>query len=449
MSGLIVTEDKDKIIKKPTLVELQLAPLKKSIVDKPPYISGTFQLPPSWFSLFYNYGDTVKRINLANPTFNELEQLEKACEPASFGRRRKKSWTKLPKGSQNGPRIFLHPTCARSHRTRQDRKGSFFKPHVDTPRGKNMFGSLVIVFPTAHEGGTLHLRDDGQEWTFNSGLELAELRTPTVGYIAFFSDIEHEVAPVISGHRVTLTYNLYFDDDDDEATDSTWQGPYRPLATNERAILVTLESLLENPEFLADGGTLGFGLQHIYPVSEGRNLRHIYGLLKGSDVAVYRSFRTLGFEPMLYLYYEWEGDQTEATIIDKVFDICGDPDYTDVTTQILDEGGISVWHEDDENNMGRWDNLERVHWVTPVTKINRRETPYPMGFRKYLSVEMLYGDCVLLFALAGREKGCRIRKKKISGSGIGLKMTDGDEDGDGDGDGDGDEDGDSDEDGDI
>ncbi|KAJ4500203.1 hypothetical protein C8R41DRAFT_752533 [Lentinula lateritia] len=36
-------------------------------------------------------------------------------------------------------------------------EGSFFKPHRDTPRGPNMFGSLVIIFPTTHEGGELIL----------------------------------------------------------------------------------------------------------------------------------------------------------------------------------------------------------------------------------------------------------------------------------------------------
>jgi hypothetical protein len=91
-------------------------------------------------------------------------------------------------------------------------EGSFFKPHVDTPRGDKMFGSLVIVFPTSHDGGALHLRHLGHEWIFDSGQALAAEGQTSIGYVAFFSDIEHEVAPVISGHRVTLTYNLYFGD---------------------------------------------------------------------------------------------------------------------------------------------------------------------------------------------------------------------------------------------
>jgi hypothetical protein len=36
-----------------------------------------------------------------------------------------------------------------------------------------MFGSLVIVFPTPHEGGALLLRHRGQEWIFDSDQALA------------------------------------------------------------------------------------------------------------------------------------------------------------------------------------------------------------------------------------------------------------------------------------
>src|ERR1700761_3134829 len=83
-------------------------------------------------------------------------------------------------------------------------KGSFFKPHVDTPRSDKMFGSLVIVFPTPHEGGALLLRHRGHEWISDSGKALAAEKIPSISYVAFFSDIEHEVAPVISGHRIIL-----------------------------------------------------------------------------------------------------------------------------------------------------------------------------------------------------------------------------------------------------
>jgi predicted 2-oxoglutarate/Fe(II)-dependent dioxygenase YbiX len=100
-----------------------------------------------------------------------------------------------------GPLVYL---------THISGKGAFFKPHKDTPRSSTMFGSLVIVFPTKHEGGALMLRHGGSEWTFDSATMVRTQVDPSIAYIAFYSDVEHEVTPVTSGYRVTLTYNLYF-----------------------------------------------------------------------------------------------------------------------------------------------------------------------------------------------------------------------------------------------
>ncbi|KAH9984429.1 hypothetical protein BJV77DRAFT_1037700, partial [Russula vinacea] len=60
---------------------------------------------------------------------------------------------------------------------------------------RNMFGSLVIVFPTPHEGGALRLYHRGQEWIFDSDQALAAKGKPSIGYVTFFNDIEHEVTP--------------------------------------------------------------------------------------------------------------------------------------------------------------------------------------------------------------------------------------------------------------
>ena len=71
-----------------------------------------------------------------------------------------------------------------------------------------MFGSLVIFFPTAHEGGSLLIRKNGAEWAFDSSEVLGDNDEPRIGYVALYSDVEHEVAVVTSGYRVTITYNL-------------------------------------------------------------------------------------------------------------------------------------------------------------------------------------------------------------------------------------------------
>ena len=126
-----------------------------------------------------------------------------------------------------------------------------------------MFGSLLIVFPTRHEGGALLLRHRGHEWVSGPGQVLASggLDRPSIGYVAFLNDTEQNVTPVTSGHRVTLTYNLYFDGDDDDdggpvsAKDAASGRliPHKP--PNQDGFREAFKALLENPEFMAEGGT--------------------------------------------------------------------------------------------------------------------------------------------------------------------------------------------------
>ena len=106
----------------------------------------------------------------------------------------------------------------------------------------------MIVFPTPHEGGALRIRHRGQGWIFDSGQELAAKGQLSIGYAAFFSEIEHEVVPVTSGHRVTLTYNLYFDDDGPISADDAVSK--HPPLVKEGAFRESFSALLENPEFL-------------------------------------------------------------------------------------------------------------------------------------------------------------------------------------------------------
>jgi hypothetical protein len=52
------------LMKHPTRTQQLLKSLRESIVDKPPYISGTLKLPESYFSLFYKLsskGDDAAR----------------------------------------------------------------------------------------------------------------------------------------------------------------------------------------------------------------------------------------------------------------------------------------------------------------------------------------------------------------------------------------------------
>jgi len=141
-------------------------------------------------------------------------------------------------------------------------KGCFFKSHKDTPRSEDMIASLVIVFPTAHEGGSLILRQGEKELDFNSGQELSGSESK-VAYVAFFSDTDHEVTEVTSGHRVTLTYNLYISGSEAAAVQAKH-------AQQDGELLTALQKVLDSSE--TSGLRLGFGLQHQYAFSNS----HLY-----------------------------------------------------------------------------------------------------------------------------------------------------------------------------
>ena len=285
--------------------------------------------------------------------------------------------------------IFVHPYLVPC---RCLGKGSFFKPHVDTPRSEKMFGSLVVVFPTPHEGGALLLRHHGHEWSFDSGKALAAVEQPTIGYVAFFSDIEHEVAPVISGHRITLTYNLYFDDDGPVSeNDVVSEHLIPPQLPNQEGFREAFKLLLENPEFMADGGTLAFGLRHVYPIK--KDLKHVYNVLKGSDAVMYESMRALRFEPVLYVYYDAGEDiyTPQGAIVDKLIKFDEVYEEETVLDIVQEEGGSLV-----RRDRGRHSEIaEPVEWVTPLTTYNRQEGAFASHGNEP-ALNWVYGDVCMI-----------------------------------------------------
>jgi len=218
----------------------------------------------------------------------------------------------------------------------------------------------------------------------------------SIGYAAYLSNIEQEVAPVTSGHRVTLTYKLYFNDDDGtkkRAVSKKLLIPPKP--PNQDWFCEAFKTLLENPEFMAEGGTLAFGLRHSYPFKY--DLKPIYDVLKGSDAVVYQTLRVLGFEPKLYMYYN-----DEDVIIDKVvdfgnlgFDLSEYEEGVQPVSEFMQaEGGTlvrqvgkNVYNDDLDDYL----DPEPLEWVTPRTTFNRKE-----GQNKLASVFMDGDACMIV-----------------------------------------------------
>lgn len=83
--------------------------------------------------------------------------------------------------------------------------GSFFLPHRDGEKLDRMVATLVVVLPSAHEGGALIVAHDGHQHkiTFSGAASGHEL-----SYAAFYADCQHELRPLESGYRLCLTYNV-------------------------------------------------------------------------------------------------------------------------------------------------------------------------------------------------------------------------------------------------
>ncbi|KAI0294539.1 hypothetical protein BC826DRAFT_1104606 [Russula brevipes] len=324
-----------------------------------------------------------RHVNFTNATSDELEQLAQACEPATFGRNDE---TIVRDGLLDGTdslrklKVELY-------------KLNFYEPKLP-PRRRRIL-QAARRYPARRKDVRVArpcLSDAARGWgsarqasrdrmDFDSAAELSTAPPSSIGYAAFFSDVEHEVAPVLSGHRITLTYNLYFDDDGLASVSEPLTAP--SLQTEmERNICAAFEALLENTLFLPDGGILGFGLRHVYQFKE--DIKHVYDLFKGSDAALYRAVRSLGLEPVLHLYYEQDGD---AGLIDHVLDFNSGDEFWNPVEFVHSQGGIAIRLETDD--------ITPVDWVTPVTTFNCRSSTF-VAFGNEASLELAYGHLCLI-----------------------------------------------------
>ncbi|KIK19542.1 hypothetical protein PISMIDRAFT_107364 [Pisolithus microcarpus 441] len=304
--------------------------IEACLTSRSPYCSGTLPVSPQQLVLYYGAAGypPSSRVDLSNSTPEDLDRLSDACQPATFGVNREdvydESYRKAGKldipnfapsfdiGSTGLVDIVRDALLdgeddqrrikAEMYKLNVYGKDSFFKAHKDTPRGETMFGSLVVVFPTPHQGGEFVLRQDDHEWVVDFAKMISDsAEKPCVGYIAFFSDVEHEVRIVTAGHRVTLTYNLYFIPEKQAIPVISSPAPY------EQRLRELLHTLLTNPDLLPEGGYLGFGLRHQYPVQTHMKVKRLQKCLKGNDATLARVLSTLGITWDVRVFYDNHG----------------------------------------------------------------------------------------------------------------------------------------------
>jgi len=148
-------------------------------------------------------------------------------------------------------------------------EGDFFVSHRDTEKTPGMFATLVVALPSICEGGELVVRHQGREVRFDPrGSEPSE-----AAFAAFYADCLHEVAPVRSGRRLTLVYNLIRRTAD--------AAPEPPNHEGERDRLTTILRQWRDDDIPADEESPAkviYLLEHAY-TQESLS----FGTLKGAD----------------------------------------------------------------------------------------------------------------------------------------------------------------------
>ncbi|KAJ3516482.1 hypothetical protein NLJ89_g1087 [Agrocybe chaxingu] len=397
-----------------------------------PYCTGTVPLDATNSTLFYKCGDLkAELIDFAHATDEQLKKLADACQPATFGHGQKdvldESYRKARKmdatmfASHFSPLqlgIINSIVGSLFHEQREATEiraelyklnvygpGAFFKAHVDTPRSDKMFGSLVVILPTAHTGGSLIFRHQGNEWTFDSANAVNEEPSPRAAFVAFFSDVEHEVCEVTSGYRVTFTYNLYF-------ADSTSPAPTMLSGNNpESDLKAAMSALMRDPQILPDGGILGFGLSHAYPFNSSlTNVSNLKGCLKGSDATIKRVCDALSLKSSLMAFYR-EEDKRVGVLMPKFVDF-GDDQVEDGLAMYLRDlrGSIPVV---DPNAKGGDDdfvrmmiegaNVHSIVWAKPLAEVNAFKAAF-ISYGNEATLDYAYGEVCLVVELPPADK---------------------------------------------
>jgi hypothetical protein len=226
----------------------------------------------------------VVRAKNAYDQKNELRPLLDQCKPAPFGEGRKTRYDrnvrdafqlKAEKGaftvenfdpeSAGILKKIQHalvphdpnPISAELYTVNVYTDGGHFAPHKDTPRGSDMFGTLVVCLPSQFWKGQLVLNHRGVVQKHDWGKAIQNQKEPNqLHWAAFFGDVDHQIDRLWGGARVTLTYLLR-------------RGAGAPPADNASEDLAPLvqeawRALLADRTFLPEGGTLAYPCCHLY-----------------------------------------------------------------------------------------------------------------------------------------------------------------------------------------
>ncbi|KAI1345639.1 hypothetical protein F5Y01DRAFT_323022 [Xylaria sp. FL0043] len=263
---------------------------------------------------------------------------------------------------------------------------SQFHAHVDTPRSVNQFGSLVVCLPVAHTGGQLKVQHLGKDVVFDwSTTNDSTEKEPAIQWAAFYSDCRHEVLEVTSGHRITLTYNLYATYGGGAIT-----GLNTVIDMTQLPLYKTLSFL---KEFRPKDELIGIYTNFAYPHTSDESclpytLKRLDVRILPSVMAVWEILGYLGYERELLPVAEHNGERF----------VGGSLEWRQVDEEIEDESAmLSDWIL---NYKGRSLEADEVFWLNKPCFGNYEKPQISyVAYGNQASLGLIYSTCAIIAAV--------------------------------------------------
>ncbi|RJQ89316.1 2OG-Fe(II) oxygenase [Amycolatopsis panacis] len=254
-------------------------------------------------------------------------------------------------------------------------KGQFFLPHQDSEKHDAMIATLVVSLPSVHTGGELVIDHAGESRSYRASREDLTL-------VAFYSDCRHEVTPVRSGYRLTLTFNLLAD----TGTSAPDAGPVTEMADCLAEHFATPATSRFGGRDLDPPNRLVFLLDHEY-TQRGLGWRRLKGVDADRAASLRAAAERAGCETVLALAevketwdvepsggYQWNGYYDEDDT---------DPDDYQLTDLIDDEITLGWWTRPDSMGGESISLHVRDHEVCATTPSKALE-PYESEYEGYM-----------------------------------------------------------------
>jgi hypothetical protein len=239
---------------------------------------------------------------------------------------------------------------------------------------------------------------------------LSESQIPLVGYAAYFNDVEREIGSIISGHRLTLNYKLYFASggDSPSATMISAPGPF------ELSLKTALAEFVNDPKVLPNGGYLGFGLRHQYPVSSEMRVDTLMSCLKGLDAIIARVLNGLLLPWSLRVLYRDRGSHSEQTFVLHKF--ISDLSQKDIVwshwgaSEKMGPGAefvrfVDEFGNDDEKRAGDYSKYSEdvidIIQMTEMPSVTNMHSQY-LAYGNEAMIGNLYGDICLIAEVSAK-----------------------------------------------